>query len=102
MVQYDSAAAYLQSCTTLKAKIAAIDAIIDSLLVAAATGAAVANQSEYELNDGQAKIKMVYRSVADINKAIDGFEAMRQRYVNRLSSRVVRFVDRKNFGYGGR
>ncbi len=98
MVFFDRCGLYIQSKTTLQAKIAAIDAIIqaleDSALLVAGGGDAV---SEYQLNDGQTIIKQVYRGTAGIAKAINDFEAIKQRYVNRLNGRIIRSIDSKNF-----
>jgi hypothetical protein len=98
MVFFDKCGLYVQSQTTLQAKIIAIDAIIqaleDSALLIAGGGDAV---SEYQLNDGQTIIKQVYRGSAAISKAINDYEIIKQLYVNRLNGRVVRSIDSKNF-----
>lgn len=96
-VTYDSADIFIQSATTLEAKIAKIDAIITALEDVALTAAGNDNISEYELNDGQVKIKTAYRGAAAVLKSIMDFEKIRQMYVNRLNGRVVRMVDGKNF-----
>ena len=50
--------------------------------------------SSYELDDGQIKIKTMYRSVADINASIDGLEKMKIRYESRLYGRKTVLRDR--------
>jgi hypothetical protein len=104
MVYYDTCGLYIQSRTTLEAKIAGIDAIIDALELAALAAASGSNVSEYQLNDGQTIIKELFRGPQGIATAINNFEAIKQRYVNRLNGRVVRAVDGKNFrhNYGNR
>lgn len=96
-VTYDSAAIYIQSADTLEAKVTAIDAIIDALLLTAATAAGSANYAEYSLDDGQTKIRTAYRDVADVYRGIQAFERLRQTYINRLNGRMIRLVDGKNF-----
>ena len=102
MVTFDSCGLYIKSCATLRAKIAAIDAIIDALELSAITVAGGGDTvSEYQLNDGQTIIKEVYRGSAGIAKAINDYEAIKQRYVNRLHGRAIRLVDSKNFKNNG-
>lgn len=97
MVTYDTAQMYVQSKTTLEEKLAAVEAIMDSLLLMAADSAGSSNYSEYYLDDGQTKISTKYRSVMDVQAGIFAFERLRQMYLNRLNGRVLRLVDSKNF-----
>lgn len=101
MVVFDRCGLYIESCTTLQAKIAAINAIIDALEIQALDAIATNNITEYQLNDGQTIIKEVYRGSDNIAKAINEYEAIKQRYVNRLNGRVIRGVDSKNFRNNG-
>lgn len=101
MIYFDSADIYIQSKSSLNAKIAAIDLIIDALISTGLKAAATGNIQEYSLNDGQTTIKTMYRNVSEVKSAINAFEAMRQVYVNRRNGRVVRLMDEKNFRYGG-
>jgi hypothetical protein len=97
MVEYESASIYIRSATELCDKIARIDAIITALEDKALDAAANDDLMEYSLDDGQTKIKTVYRGVKSILNAIMGFEQLRQMYINRLNGRVVRLVDSKSF-----
>jgi len=97
MVTYDSEFDYIDSATTLKAKVTAIDAVIDKLETTLLKAATSDLFEEYLLDDGQTKIKTVYRSVEAITKGLTGLEAIKQRYINRLQGRVVTMVDEKNF-----
>lgn len=97
---FSSAFTYLESCTTIQSKIAAIDAIIDALLITMAKAATKENFSQYSLNDGQTIINASYRSVKDIELSIEGLDRLKQMYLNRLNGRMVRLVDSKAFpGY---
>jgi hypothetical protein len=84
----------------LREKIARIDAIITALEDAALKGAATGHLDEVSLDDGQTKIKTLYRNVTQITASITGFEAIKQRYVNQLNGRSLRLVDAKNFYIG--
>jgi hypothetical protein len=97
MVVFFSTAEYFASCKDNQAKIAAIDAVIDALLITAASAAANNGVSEYMLNDGQTIIKQVYRNSQEIYNSINGFEQLRQVYVNRIQGRMVRLADSRNF-----
>ena len=97
---FDTCGLYIQSATSIQAKIAAIDAIIDALIVQSADAVLTQNLSEYQLNDGQTIIKQVYRGEKGITDAILAFEQMKYRYVRRLNGGVYRAVDSKNFRNG--
>ena len=98
MVIYDSADIYVASQTTLKAKIAALDAIIDALIVTCLKAAATGNVTEYNLDTGQTKIKTMYRSPKEVSEAINAFETVKNYYVNQLNGgRRLKLIDSKNF-----
>lgn len=101
MVIYSSADIYIESCTTLRAKIAAISAIQDALLTSALKAAAKGSISQYSLNDGQTIISATYRNAKEINDAYTSFETVKQIYINRLNGRSVRLLDSKNFNGNG-
>ncbi len=96
MVTYDTAQIYVQSKKSMEDKLAAVESIIDNLMLMAADTAGTSNYSEYYLDDGQTKISTKYRSVMDVQAGILAFERLRQMYLNRLNGRVMRLVDSKN------
>ncbi len=97
MVEYDSAAVYIEGAVSLRDKISRINEVIDALIKAATAAAANDGISEYALDNGQTKIKTVYRGTAAIFNSIKDFERLKQIYVNRLNGHVTRLVDSKNF-----
>lgn len=101
MVVYDSAAHYVDSCTGIKAKITALDNIINTLLTTALTAVGKGDIQEYSLDDGQTKIKTMYRSADEIWKSIAGFEKLKKYYETQYDAskygRRTRLVDSKNF-----
>lgn len=104
MVIFDSAAIYIDNlggytCVQdkWKARIAALDNIIDALEIAALTAAGRSHLTEYTLNDGQTQIKCMYRSASEIQQAIMDYEGMKNYYINKLNGRVFRLMDGKNF-----
>jgi hypothetical protein len=99
-IYYDSAAMFIDSRQSMRDKVRAIDAIIDSLILLATTAAdnpsGQAVIEEYSLDDGQTRIRTKYRTVQDIITSIDKFERIRQMYINRLTGRMIRLVDSRN------
>ena len=96
-VIYSTAGIYIDSRTTVREKIIAIEAIIALLLIEAANNAGTEGIQEYSLDDGQSKIKTLYRGSMSIIKAIEEFERLKNMYINKLNGRVVRLADKKNF-----
>ena len=86
---------YLACFTKTKERIEAIDNLIDAMLAALAL--AIAGQapvvSDYELDDGQVKVKTAYRSIDQVKAGIDALETLKQMYLNRLKGRVVNLRD---------
>lgn len=102
MATYSSANIYIETCTTLRAKIAAIDAIQTALLTTALKAASKGAISEYSLNDGQTIISATYRNASEIQKSWQAFETIKQIYINQLTGRGIKLMDSKNFtGNGG-
>jgi hypothetical protein len=89
--------ANLQSCTTIKAKIVKIDAIIDVLYETALKSVANGDTVEYSLDDGQVKINKTFATTESVISAIKGYENIRTMLSNKLVPRVVRLMDGKNF-----
>ena len=79
------------------AQIAQIDLIISALTTTAITAAAKGNIFQYKLDTGQSKTDITYRSSAEVRTALQEYEQLRQFYQNKLSPRMVRLVDSKNF-----
>lgn len=97
MVQYDSEFDYIDSKTDARAKIIAIDLIIDKLLTAATKSALDEGVTEYWIDNGQTKIKTVRRSVAAIAKSIVELRKLKEMYKATINGRVVVLRDSKNF-----
>jgi hypothetical protein len=96
MVVYDSASIYINKATDLCDKIARIDDIITALEDTALKSASNDDITEYSLDDGQTKIKTVYKGTDAVLNSIKGFIGLKQLYVNQLNGRQVRLVDGKS------
>ncbi|MFN8317152.1 MAG: hypothetical protein U0T32_11965 [Chitinophagales bacterium] len=97
MVEFDSSKIYIEQAANIEEKILRIDAVINALLLAALDAASNDGISEYWLDNGQTKIKTVYRSTAAIYASIEAFRKLKEYYVNQNNGRVFRLVDSKNF-----
>ncbi len=82
---------YLETKTSIKDRIIAIDGLIDSMILRAADAVDTANYSEYQMDDGQMKVRTMYRSPEDIMKGVSSLEKIKQMYVNRVNGRVTVF-----------
>ena len=104
MVVFESAGLYINSKTSARDKIAAIDQIIESLLITAADAATKDNIEEYQLNDGQTIIRTRYKNGAAIMASIKSFEELKNYYINQINGNMVQLTDRTNFNkrYGTR
>lgn len=101
-IEYDCFA-YIASIADLQAKIAAIDVVINNniALMGQQTAGQAGGTNMYELDDGQIRIKVIYRSVKEILDINTGLERMQQMYINRLGGRRVVLRDASTFrGYG--
>lgn len=87
----------LISSTKIEERIIAIDEIIDALLTTALTTVNQGNIAEYELDTGQTRNRVKYNSSESVMSAINMYENLRQRYVNKITPRMVRLMDQKNF-----
>jgi hypothetical protein len=99
MLIWFNKSAIVQAETRLKAeeRIALINEIIDTLLAAQIEFAADPNKQEYGLDDGQTKIKVIYRNLDAVAASIVQWDKVLQMYLNRVNGRMVRLVDSKNF-----
>lgn len=103
MITYQSSYEYIISAPDIKTKVLRIESIInaytDTLLVGATTG----NFSEYSLDDGQSKIRTVYRGANDLTNSIAALEKLKEMYIvkynKQLNGSIYRLSDSKNFKF---
>lgn len=88
---------YLATKTTTLQKIQALDALIDSMLMAATNAAGTADLVSYQMDDGQMRVQAEYRNPDALNSAINGLEKIRQRYINRYNGGVTILRSKLNF-----
>lgn len=96
-MEFSSATKYIESATCKVDMINKIQQIIDALLLVALKAAATDNITEYNLDDGQVKIKTSYNGAESVYKSINAYRRLKQEYLNELNGRVFRLVDSKSF-----
>ncbi len=96
---FQSTEQYLMSAKSISEKIVAIDKLIESLFLLMLNPEVIEKNyiSEYSLDDGQTKIRAVYRGVEGIQKTIDALNKMRIFYQNQRLGRRFRLVSGNNF-----
>lgn len=98
-VIYDTCGIFINSATELKARVANIKLVMSALRaqrLSAALDPSMSGILEYQLDDGQTKIKTVYRSLSEINTSMLVLERELQDCYNQLNGRVTRSVDSQN------
>lgn len=80
---------YIDSRTTLLEKILAINSLIDAMELKLLDTVGSANYSEYQMDDGQIKVRTAYRSPKEVTAAILELEKLKNRYVNRYNGRCI-------------
>jgi hypothetical protein len=80
---------YIEGATGLVERLARIEAIIEALELRQVEVIGKSNVEEYQLDDGQVRIKTIYRSADQIAKAIEAYEKLKQKILNRLNGRQM-------------
>jgi len=96
-IQYFIIPTGAQTRTQICDKIAKLDLLIDSLYTVAITSVGNANIIEYEINTGQTKQRVEYSTAKQVTDAIAQYEKLRDMLRVKLTPRVVRLSDSKNF-----
>lgn len=107
MVIYESESHYIESATSIEAKIQRLDTIILSLYDVLIKAALKDYIEGYEMDDGQTRIKTTYRGAESVQKSINALEFAKQRLITLLNKNktgsVVRLTDSRNLiGGNGR
>jgi len=100
-VVYFSVRQYLESCSSLQAKIDALESIITNMMVTTASMASTGAFEPYRFDDGQTKIEILYQNPESMAKALMALQTLqdqlRARQFNNANGRVTRMVPGENF-----
>ena len=88
---------YIQSKTSLNAKIVAIEALIDQMLLSAIDAIDDSGTASYSMDDGQMKVTTQFRSMTEITAGIRSLEKILQLYINRRNGSVTILRSRLNY-----
>lgn len=91
---------YYLSQTTLDARIAAIEALIEAMLVNGIDAVDNSGTASYSMDDGQMKVTTQYRSLDQIQKGIWWLERVKNYYVSKLDGSVTVLRGALNHKYG--
>ncbi len=80
---------YVEEKSKLIGKVATYDLLIESMEAAILEGTVSGHLVQYEMDDGQMKVRAQYRSIKDMTAALIGLERIRQQYINRFNGRRV-------------
>jgi hypothetical protein len=80
---------YIEGATGLVERLARIEAIIEALELRQVEVIGKSNVEEYQLDDGQVRIKTIYRSAEEIAKAIEAYDKLKQKILNKLNGRQM-------------
>ena len=91
---------YISLQPDYSARILAIEQLIDKMLLSIAEqsgGGSLSGITEYQLDDGQIKIKTAYNSISQVEAGINSLEKLKNIYINRMRGRVTVLRDVNSF-----
>lgn len=90
---YDNPAEYINAAEDVKARINRLSTVIENLEACSINAASNSDVQNYSFNDGQTVISTNYRTITELALAIEAFEKIRERLVNRCRGRVTLLRD---------
>lgn len=85
--EYMTITQYFESKSKLIGKIETYDLLIEGMEKAILEATVSGHLLQYELDDGQMKVRSQFRDIGSMNKALLGLEQARQRYISRFNGR---------------
>jgi len=90
--EFTTVSAYFECKSKLIGKIATYDLLIESFEKAMLEATISGHLLQYEMDDGQMKVRVQYRNMKDMTSAMNGLIKLRQDYVNKANGRSIRLV----------
>jgi uncharacterized protein (UPF0335 family) len=78
---------YIESADSMIERVERLEQIIEALEIRALAVVGDADVEEYQIDDGQVKIRTLYKSSESIAKAIMAYEKLRNKLLNKLNGR---------------
>ena len=88
-IEYMTIPQYIECRSQLIGKLATYDLLIEGMEKAILEATLSGVYAEYELDDGQMKVRSRYRSVDQMVAGLKGLRGIRQDYINRYNGRVT-------------
>lgn len=82
---------YIESKASICDRILAYDALIEAMELKLLDSVGNADLEEYQMDDGQMKVRTRYRTVQNVQDGIKALEQAKQRLVNRYNGRISVF-----------
>ena len=86
---YTSISHFVEEKSKLIGKVATYDLLIEGMEAAILESTVSGHLVQYELDDGQMKVRTMYRNTKEMVATMDGLIKIRQRYVNKLNGSVA-------------
>lgn len=83
---------YIECKSKVLGKIAVYDLLIDGLEKSILEATLSGQYAEYEMDDGQMKVRSRFRSIDQMTAGMQGLRKIRQDYINQYNGRTVRLV----------
>lgn len=90
--EYMTIPQYIECKSKLIGKVATYDILIESMESALLEATVSGHLSEYEMDDSMMRVRTRYRSINDMQNALNGLRRIRQDYINKINGRVTRLV----------
>jgi len=87
--EYMTISHFFEEKEKLIGKIATYDLIIEGMEKAILESTVSGHLVQYELDDGQMKVRTNYRKIGDLVSAMNGLMMLRQRYINKHNGSVT-------------
>ena len=84
---------YIESAETVKERIERVSKVITALEEQSLRAAEKSSTDSYQFDDGQISVNMSYRSPLKIARAIQFYESLKIKLINRLNGRDVALRD---------
>lgn len=86
-LEYMTIPQYIECKSKIIGKIATYDILIESMEASLLEAIASGHISEYEMDDSMMRVRTRYRSINDMQNALNGLIRMRQYYINKFNGR---------------
>lgn len=83
---------YFEEKSKILGKVDTYDLLIEGLEKAILESTVSGHLVQYEMDDGQMKVRTMFRKVSDLVTAMEGLQRLRQGYINRYNGRVTRLT----------